>query len=245
MSKKLITSVSKKIIPKSEITRQNSGLNVTLKLKASSHKIIPQVLNKKLINTKNHIEPSKLSSLSPTKDIVMLKLKKDAIQRPYNQEVHTPLINKEFSIDHRNLYWRKKTLEQYKRAKNLKPKKSCVDKVKISNKKCKAKKLKTQKNSKANNNQTRSLNISITDFQSTPSKFFSPTNTSQLLVYNKNFTEDFSRTKKTSPTGSENLSDNILKPQYAYRYSSLHSKLQKNLLGSENFQRIDNGVLTP
>lgn len=243
--KKLTTSTSKKTMPKSQITRQNSGFNITLKLKASSQKIIPQVPCKKFINTKLLVEQCKLGSLSPTKDSIMLKLKKDAIQRPYNQEVYTPLANKEFSINYRNLYWRKKTLEQYKRAKNLKPKKFCIDKEKSFKKKCKAKKLETQKKSKASNNQTRSLNISITGFRLTPCQSLSPTNRNQHLVYNQNYTEKFESSKKNSPIASENHSDNFLKPQYAHGYSILHSKFQKNLLGCKNLQRIDNGALTP
>lgn len=48
-----------------------------------------------------------------------MKIQKEVIHRPYADDDQIQIDYQEISVDRRNLYWRKKKLEQYRVAKNV------------------------------------------------------------------------------------------------------------------------------
>lgn len=240
---KLTTPISKKLMSKDQIINQIGSRNITLKFNTASQKTLPNTQSLKLIKPKLQISISNPNLTPPKKQNFMFKLKKEAIHRPYQPEDQTPTARKGFSIIHRNLYWRKKKLEQYKKAKNLEPT-TFMPKPNAGNKKCLIKKFKSRntigpkpchiKKPKC------SLSLSTADFLTFPNQDQSSTSTMKKFLYNESYMQK-SFSGKLSPTPSERMSENCLKLSYA----TMYSRFDENHFSKKSMDSVEKGNLTP
>ena len=102
-----------------KLNRQNSNVNLRLTLRSQSKNFLkgqllktPGSINLDLLSMK------KTSQNTNNKDMIFLKLKKEALQRPYSPEAEEIINYKEFSVTKRNEYWQKKKLEQFRISRN-------------------------------------------------------------------------------------------------------------------------------
>ena len=95
--------------PKEGLNRENSNVNLKLKLENSRILHSPMVKAESRRNlfintTLDDLKMTKFSHYSSQQDVLFLKLKKEAIQRPYNHEEDFLIGYKEVSIVQRNMY---------------------------------------------------------------------------------------------------------------------------------------------
>lgn len=243
LNKKLVTSISKNTLPKDHLIQKINSFNITLKLSSSSQKKLPKSHSKSIIKPKIHFEVPKFNSISPRKSSIILNLKKEAIHRPYKQDEHMPIVNKDFSINHRNLYWRKKKLEQYKKAKNLEPRQSLVPRFCVNNKNYYLRKAKSRNSDgpiKVHIKRSAcSLSMSTADFRSTPNQDFSSTSSIQKFVYNRDFAQTPFVGKYSTPL-TERTSENYLKTVRELGYKTMYSRFESNHSPGKSLDSVDN-----